>query len=48
MRGFKSPGRAQRFLSIFGVIVSFFRGGRHVLAAKKLPRDHAPTLDTMA
>jgi putative transposase len=25
MRGFKSPGQAQRFLSVFGVIASFFR-----------------------
>jgi hypothetical protein len=25
MRGFKSPGQAQRFLSAFGVIASFFR-----------------------
>jgi hypothetical protein len=24
MRGFKSPGRAQRFLATFGVIASFF------------------------
>ena len=34
MRGFKSPGDAQRFLSIFGVIASFFCPGRHLLAAK--------------
>src|SRR5213594_1182044 len=33
-RGFKSPGHAQRFLSIFGVIASFFRPGRHLPAAK--------------
>src|SRR6202022_4448235 len=33
MRGFKSPGQAQRFLSAFGVIASFFRPGRHLLAA---------------
>jgi len=33
MRGFKSPGQAQRFLSVFGVIASFFRPGRHLLAA---------------
>jgi putative transposase len=33
MRGFKSPGHAQRFLSVFGVITSFFRPGRHQLAA---------------
>ena len=34
MRGFKSPGHAQRFLSVFGVIASFFRPGCHRLAAK--------------
>lgn len=31
MRGFKSPGHAQRFLSTFGVIASFFRPGRERL-----------------
>src|SRR5438046_2540309 len=34
MRGFKSAGHAQRFLSTFGVIASFFRPGRHLLAAR--------------
>src|ERR1700694_850287 len=34
MRGFKSPGNAQRFLATFGVIASFFRPGRHLLAAQ--------------
>ena len=34
MRGFKSAGQAQRFLSIFGVIASFFRPGRHLLTAR--------------
>jgi putative transposase len=33
MRGFKNPGHAQRFLAVFGVIASFFRPGRHLLAA---------------
>ena len=33
MRGFESPGHAQRFLSAFGVIMSFFRPSRHLLAA---------------
>jgi putative transposase len=33
MRGFKSAGHAQRFLSTFGVIASFFRPGRHLLTA---------------
>src|SRR6202023_2737718 len=32
MRGFKSPGHAQRFLSTFGVIASFFGPGPHLLA----------------
>ena len=34
MRGFKSPGHAQRFLSVFGLIATFFRPGRHLLSAK--------------
>jgi putative transposase len=33
MRGFKSAGHAQRFLSAFSVIASFFRSGRHLLTA---------------
>ena len=31
MRGFKSPGHAQRFLSVHGIIQNFFRLGRHRL-----------------
>jgi putative transposase len=34
MRGFKSAGHAQRFLATFAVIASFFRPGRHLLAAR--------------
>ena len=34
MHGFKSAGHAQRFLSSFGVIASFFRPGRHLLTAR--------------
>jgi len=34
MRGFKSAGHAQRFLSTFGVIASSSRPGRHLLAAQ--------------
>ena len=34
MRSFKSAGHAQRFLATFGVIASFFRPGRHLLAAR--------------
>ena len=33
MRGFKSAGQAQRFLSAFSTIASFFRPGRHLLLA---------------
>jgi putative transposase len=33
MRGFKSSGHAQRFLSVFGIITSHFRVGRHLLRA---------------
>jgi putative transposase len=34
MRGFKSAGHAQWFLATFGAIASFFRPGRHLLAAR--------------
>ncbi len=34
IRRFKSAGHAQRFLATFGVIASFFRPGRHLLAAR--------------
>ena len=34
MRRFKSAGHAQRFLATFGVIASFFRPGRYLLAAR--------------
>ena len=33
MRGFKSAGHAQRFLSAFGTIASFFKPGRHLFRA---------------
>ena len=33
MRRFKSPGHAQRFLSVFGIIGSHFRVGRHLYRA---------------
>lgn len=33
MRRFKSPGYAQRFLSVFGIISSHFRVGRHLYGA---------------
>ena len=33
MRGFKSAGHAQRFLSAFGIITSHFRVGRHLFGA---------------
>jgi putative transposase len=33
MRRFKSAGHAQRFLSAFGLITSFFRVGRHLYRA---------------
>ena len=34
MRGFKSAGHAQRFLSAFGIITSHFRVGRHFCTAR--------------
>jgi putative transposase len=33
MRGFKSAGHAQRFLSIFGLVADLFGVGRHLLSA---------------
>jgi putative transposase len=33
MRGFKSAGQAQRFLSVHGVVQNLFRPGRHLLLA---------------
>ena len=33
MRGFKSAGHAQRFLSAFSTVASFFRPGRHLFRA---------------
>ncbi len=38
MRRFKSPGQAQRFLSVHGVIQNLFRVGRHLLRAAKSSR----------
>jgi len=34
MRGFKSAGHAQRFLSIFGMVADLFGVGRHLLSAR--------------
>jgi putative transposase len=33
IRRFKSAGHAQRFLSVFGIIMSYFRPGRHLCTA---------------
>ncbi len=34
MRRFESPGQAQRFLSVHGLVQTLFRVGRHVLQAR--------------
>jgi putative transposase len=34
MRNFKSPGQAQRFLSVHGLVQNLFRVGRHLLQAR--------------
>ena len=34
MRGFRSPGHAQRFLNVHGQVHNLFRLGRHLLRAK--------------
>ena len=41
--GFKSPGQAQRFLWVHGVVQNLFRLGRHVLRAAhyRLLRDRS-------
>ena len=43
MRGFKSPGQAQRFLWVHGVVQNLFRLGRHLLRAAhyRLLRDRS-------
>jgi putative transposase len=43
MRGFKSAGQAQRFLSVQGVIQNLFRFGRHLLrsATHRILRDRS-------
>jgi len=43
MRGFKSAGQAQRFLSVHGVIQNLFRFGRHLLrsATHRILRDRS-------
>ncbi len=33
MRRFKSPGQAQRFLSVHGVVQNLFRFGRHLVSS---------------
>jgi putative transposase len=35
MPGFKSPGHAQRFLSAYGPIASYFRPRHHLLPASE-------------
>ena len=37
MRGFKSAGQAQRFLSVQGVILNFFRFARHQMRTESYP-----------
>ncbi len=44
MRGFKSAGQAQRFLSVHGVIQNYFRIGRHHLRAENYRRLRARSL----
>jgi putative transposase len=43
MRGFKSAGQSQRFLSVYGVIQNLFRFGRHLLrsATHRILRDRS-------
>jgi putative transposase len=41
MQGFKSPGHAQRFLSAYGLIASYFRPRRHRLPAPEYRQEMA-------
>ena len=41
MRGFKSVGQAQRFLSVHGVILNFFRFARHQMRSENYRLLHA-------
>ncbi len=43
MRGFKSAGQAQRFLSVHGVVQNLFKFGRHLIksAAHRILRDRS-------
>ena len=34
MRKFKTPGQAQRFLTVHGLVQNLFRVGRHLLQAR--------------
>jgi putative transposase len=46
MRRFKSPGHAERFLSVHGVIASHFRPGRHRLRASAYRQQMAQRFQT--
>ena len=46
MRGFKSPGHAQRFLSAYGPIAQHFRPGRHRLSASHYRQEMQRRFDT--
>ena len=39
MKGFRSPGRAQRFLAYFSLISPHFRPRRHLLSAEEYRRE---------
>jgi hypothetical protein len=43
MQGFKSPSRALRFLSAYGLIAQHFRLRRHLLSAGRHTTWHLPT-----
>jgi putative transposase len=46
MQGFKSPGHAQRFLSVYGLIAQHFRPRRHRLSASAYRQELRRRFDT--
>ena len=46
MRGFKSPGHAQRFLSVYGPMAQYFRPRRHRVSASAYRQELSQRFDT--
>ena len=48
MRRFKSPGQAQRFLSVHGVIQNLFRVGGHQESPRERRQDTLPNVGNLS